>query len=210
MSPIAEETEGPVRVACLGGSITFGLGLANRRQECYPAVLQRMLGEAALVRNFGYSGAAVGRQTNEPYTRTPSFQAAERFRPEVCVVMLGTNDAQHANAAVVDRFADELNALLDLLGEWETAPRVMLALPPPVFPPHAEISISTLDTQIRPALAQAAADRRLPLIDAFTPLAGCPHWFPDRLHPDADGAVEIAKQVEAALRGDTGRLAKDL
>ena len=35
----------PIKVACVGNSITYGYLLENRTQDAYPAVLQRDLGK---------------------------------------------------------------------------------------------------------------------------------------------------------------------
>ena len=48
-----------LRIACAGDSITFGLGLENRKKECYPHQLNLLLGEEFEVRNFGLSGTTV-------------------------------------------------------------------------------------------------------------------------------------------------------
>ena len=34
----------PIKVACVGNSITYGYGIENREQNSYPSVLQRQLG----------------------------------------------------------------------------------------------------------------------------------------------------------------------
>ena len=35
-----------IRVACIGDSITWGYAMTNRVEECYPARLQKILGDA--------------------------------------------------------------------------------------------------------------------------------------------------------------------
>ena len=35
----------PIRVACVGDSITYGAGMAERERNCYPAILAQCLGE---------------------------------------------------------------------------------------------------------------------------------------------------------------------
>ena len=51
------------KVACIGDSITYGLGLANRAAESYPVQLQKLLDESEPgkyeVRNFGNSGRGI-------------------------------------------------------------------------------------------------------------------------------------------------------
>ncbi|MBR6371242.1 MAG: xylanase, partial [Bacteroidaceae bacterium] len=46
----------PVRVACVGDSITYGHGIKDRLHDAYPGVLSSMLGDKYDVRNFGVSG----------------------------------------------------------------------------------------------------------------------------------------------------------
>ena len=49
----------PVRVACVGDSITFGAGVAQREVNCYPVVLNKLLGDKYQVKNFGVSGSTL-------------------------------------------------------------------------------------------------------------------------------------------------------
>ena len=46
----------PIKIACIGNSITYGAGVSNREQNAYPKQLQAMLGDAYFVENFGVSG----------------------------------------------------------------------------------------------------------------------------------------------------------
>ena len=57
----------PVRVACIGNSITYGMKLENRERDAYPFQLQRMLGEGYEVGNFGKNGATLLRRGHRPY-----------------------------------------------------------------------------------------------------------------------------------------------
>ena len=60
---LAAHSSDAVKVACIGDSITYGLGLADRAKESYPAQLQKMLEEFEPgkyeVRNFGNSGRGI-------------------------------------------------------------------------------------------------------------------------------------------------------
>lgn len=188
-----------IRLACVGGSITFGLGLPSRRETCYPAVLQTLLGDQFQVRNFGYSGAAVGQGTNEPYTGTPSFTAVNRFEPQAVVIALGTNDAQFANLDQLPHFPSDFGKLIEHFASLPTQPRLALVLPPPVFEPLPAIDIATLDATVRPVIAQIALEQELPVIDAYTPLLGKRDWFPDNLHPNVEGSRLIAELVADAI-----------
>ena len=73
---------GRTRVACVGDSITYGLGLWNRGRDCYPARLGGMLGGGYEVRNFGVSGATLRENGALPYRGTRAFVQATRWNPQ--------------------------------------------------------------------------------------------------------------------------------
>ena len=64
---LAACTSEPVRVACVGDSITYGHGIKDRLHDAYPGVLSSMLGEKYDVRNFGVSGKTTMTGTEMPY-----------------------------------------------------------------------------------------------------------------------------------------------
>jgi hypothetical protein len=57
----------PVKVACIGNSITFGFGIADRPRDSYPAQLGRMLGDQWIVRNFGVGGRTMLKEGDSPF-----------------------------------------------------------------------------------------------------------------------------------------------
>ena len=71
----------PVRVACVGDSITWGAAIANRDRDSYPAVLGRLLGDGWEVRNFGRGGATAMNVGGRPYPISTQFQEATAFNP---------------------------------------------------------------------------------------------------------------------------------
>ena len=92
---------GATRVACVGDSITYGLGLQNRDAESYPAQLQKMLdgkfpGEYE-VRNFGNSGRGIYLDSmrgseKRGFRYMPEHKAALEWKPDVVICNLGIND----------------------------------------------------------------------------------------------------------------------
>lgn len=50
----------PVRVACVGNSITYGTGIQDRARDSYPAQLQRMLGPGYVRRGLYINVSRVG------------------------------------------------------------------------------------------------------------------------------------------------------
>ena len=61
----AQEAAEVIRVACVGNSITFGSGIANRDRDSYPSVLGQMLGRGYEVRNFGFSARSEERRVGK-------------------------------------------------------------------------------------------------------------------------------------------------
>ncbi len=189
----------PLRVACVGASLTFGLGLPNRREQCYPAVLGRLLGGGYNVRNFGYAGAAAMRASHEPYWKTVSFASATRFAPQLTLLCLGTNDAQVVNAGKLAAFEDDLAALAQHFAGLSEGGAVLLATPPPVFEPLPEIDIEALDRVVRPGVVRVAQRMGYGVLDFYEPLRGQGELFPDNLHPNAEGAAILGRVAFKAI-----------
>ena len=91
-----------VKVACVGDSITQGVGVRDSAADSYPSCLRRMLGARFDVRNFGVSGTTALTAGDSPYVKTPEYVAAQSFVPDVVVMMLGTNDSKHRGDGSLD------------------------------------------------------------------------------------------------------------
>lgn len=190
----------PIRVACIGDSITFGIGTQNPSEESYPAQLQRVLGPRYAVRNFGRSGAALGRETSLPYWNVPEFEAAKRFRPDIVVIMLGTNDCWPDNWKTSRYpFVPTYRALIEAFRSAGKSPRIFAAQPVPMYYGPENAAQQALERGVLPLVKQAARESGAELLDLFGPLLGKPTLFPDKLHPNKEGARLIAEAVYEAL-----------
>ena len=105
-----------VRVACVGDSITYGAGVADRGKNNYPKVLGRLLGPGYETRNFGVSGATLLKKGDRPYWKTSAFKAATEFKPDIVIIKLGTNDSKPQNWKHKAQYAADLAALAEPLG----------------------------------------------------------------------------------------------
>jgi acyl-CoA thioesterase-1 len=182
----------PLRVACIGDSITAGVGTVDPVHESYPAQLSSLLGGAYCVRNFGHSGATLCTRTNLPYWSQPEFTAAKEFKPNIVVLMLGTNDARPETWKVVkNEFVPTLKQQVAALRSLPSNPKVYICVPVPAF----EERQSNVENAVVPLVRQAARETGAPIIDLFRPLSGHSELFPDRLHPSAVGAEIMAAVV---------------
>jgi lysophospholipase L1-like esterase len=183
-----------IRVACVGDSITYGLGIRNRTQNSYPAQLARMLGDRYEVRNFGVSGATMLRNGSHPYWGPAEFREATEYKPRLVVIMLGTNDAAPWNWTHRGEFAIDCGAMIDHFAKLPAKPRIWICLPPPLYEDHRGIKNEAI-----PLIEQVAREKGVPVIDLYTPLSKRPDLFPDGIHPDAEGAEIMASEIHRAL-----------
>ena len=80
-----------IKVACVGNSITYGSGVANREVNAYPVKLQGMLGDKYEVKNFGKPGATLLNKGHRPYTQQQEYKDALAFAGDIVVIHLGIN-----------------------------------------------------------------------------------------------------------------------
>lgn len=87
----------PIRITTVGDSITEGVGATNSSYS-YPAQLQNVLGDDYLVTNAGISGTtAINTRianASYPYITSPGYSSGLNSKPDIVIMMLGTNDAQ--------------------------------------------------------------------------------------------------------------------
>ncbi len=198
-----------IKVACVGNSITYGTGVANREQKAYPVVLQRLLGKGYQVENFGKPGATLLRRGHRPYFDQPEFRAALQFRPDIAVIHLGINDTDPRNwPNYRDEFIPDYLALIDSLRAVNPHVRILVARLTPIGVDHPRFDSGTRKwrEEISQAVQQVAEIARVEWIDFYAPLVPHPDWLPDAVHPDARGAEVLAKVAYAGITGRYGGL----
>lgn len=189
----------PVRIACVGDSITYGAGIDDRERSSYPSVLGQMLGSDFTVRNFGVSGATLLKKGDKPYWLEPEFSKIADFRPNIVIIKLGTNDTKPQNAERIHEFGLDLEAMIEHFNRLPSHPRVWLCLPVPVYESRWGINEQCLSDYVIPAILKVADKKDLPVIDLHTALSNRPELFPDKIHPNAAGASLMAKTIHDAM-----------
>ena len=193
----------PVKVACVGNSITYGYRLENREKECYPSVLGEMLGEGYEVGNFGINSRTLLYKGDLPYVKEKIFRKALAFRPDIVVIKLGTNDTKPQNWKHAGEFEKDLNAMIDAFSNLETKPKIYLCYPCPFYQLDGRgINEDRIFNGVIPIIRKVARERGLPEIDMHTALSDRPQFFPDKLHPNADGARAMAEAAAKKILED--------
>ncbi len=179
-----------IRVACVGDSITADTQYTN--------LLSNMLGNNYTVGNFGVGRTTVSHDFNKPYMNQSAFINAEKFNPDIVVIMLGTNDAYLSDVQRT-RFVQDYEALISSFQSLPSSPAVYIVVPPPVFNNTIGLPSTVLDNNVLPLVNQTAINLKLPTIDVHTPLLDNPEYFPDGVHPNVGGSEVIASQVYDAI-----------
>jgi len=192
----------PIKVACIGNSITFGSGIKHRDSLSYPAQLQRKLGDDWDVRNYGVGGRTLLSKGDRPYVDEPAFEAAKAFQPDVVLIKLGTNDTKPNNWQYKNEFKDDYKKLIKSFQSLNSKPIVVLLKAVPAFPERWGISDSIIHNHVNPMIEELAENMGLPIIDLHEPFVGHSELFPDLIHPNAEGAAIMAFTIYNALIGD--------
>ncbi|HTJ79375.1 MAG TPA: GDSL-type esterase/lipase family protein [Rariglobus sp.] len=196
----AAETS-PLRVACVGDSITAGVGASNIGFESYPAQLGRMLGDGWKVGNFGNSGSTLLNQGDKPYQKQDSFTKALAFNPNVVVIMLGTNDTKPQNWKFKAQFVADYKDLIGKFKTLETKPRIFICHPP-LVPGKGNYGINEEGVLAEiPLIDGIAKDESVTVVDVHGAFAGKDTLFPDRVHPSTAGHEVLARTVFKAITG---------
>lgn len=199
----------PVRVACIGNSITYGYLLDDPATQSYPAQLQQLLGDGYKVGNFGRSGATLLRHGHRPYTAQPEWRNTIDFRPDIAVIHLGVNDTDPRNwPHYGDEFITDYLALTDTLRQVNPEVRIIIANLTPIGAQHYRFRSGTRQwrDEIRQTIRQVALGAGAELIDFDDPLRHRQNLMPDGIHPDKEGAGLLARTVKQAITGDYGGL----
>jgi sialate O-acetylesterase len=199
----------PIKVACIGNSVTYGAGLRNPQLDSYPAQLQILLGSAYQVENFGRNGATLLKKGHNPYYKMKEFTKALAFNADIAIIHLGLNDTDPRNwPNYKDDFEADYAWLLDTLRKQNPSIKLYVSRLTPIFNEHPRFKSGTRTWywQIQKRIPQIAKANNAKLIDLHAALYNRPDLFPDNLHPEKEGAEIIAKTVYQNLSGTYGGL----
>ena len=185
----------PVRVACVGDSITYGHGIKDREHDAYPGLLSSLLGDKYDVRNFGVSGSTTMMGTDMPYMNEQAYKDALAFNPEIVTIKLGTNDSKPYNWKEQEHFKEDLKTLIESFRSLPSKPKIWLCLPVPAMGRAWSINDSVIYNGVIPYIKEVAQEENIPLIDLNTPFQGKRQYFPDTIHPNEEGQQIIAETI---------------
>ena len=187
----------PVKVACIGNSITSGS--KNKEDVAYPAFLGKLLGENYNVKNFGVSGRTLLKNGDYPYWKETTFLNAIAFNPDIVVIKLGTNDSKPQNWKYKDEFERDYVDLIDTFKKLPSNPKIYICKPVPAFKLIWGINDSVIVNEMLPMIENIVKEKNVEIIDLYTPFRSVAGVFPDGIHPNAEGAAMMAKEIYKAI-----------
>lgn len=181
----------PIKVACVGDSITEGVGSSSGNS--YPSQLQRLLGSAFEVKNFGVGGRTLLKKGDHPYWNEAAYTQSKAYQPDIVIIMLGTNDSKPQNWAYKDEFKADY---LDLIAQYQaldSKPQIYVATSPMVVADSLNIRASVVKDEIVPLEKEIAAETGCGVIDIFALSDGHGDWYTsDLVHPNDLGYSHLA------------------
>ena len=116
-------------VACMGDSLTFGLGAFDPATESWPAVLGELDGSVNFTtENYGAPGCTIQHVPELDYTWSDAYWDSLDSDADIFLVMLGSNDLMLWGWQ--KRLARDYQMLLQSYLDLPQSPRVIVVLPP--------------------------------------------------------------------------------
>ena len=210
-------SDGKVKIAFIGDSLTQGTGASNQSVMGYPGQLSRLLDSSKYtVGNFGKASSYalpadnkynVKNSTPElSYRNTKQYADSLAFAPDVVVIMLGVNDIRSMSCD--EARADLKAALTDLTLEYcemESVKKVYVATSIRVT--NAATILQYCDGRLQELQKEIANELGLDLIDMYEMTRDYfnvkMHYTKDIVHPVDDSYGEMARAFYAALMGES-------
>jgi len=191
-------TLAPIRVVCVGNSITAGAG-ASDAAHAYPAQLGSLLGSKYMVLNCGVSGRTLLKKGDFPFWNESKYADAKNFDPQIVIIALGTNDSKPYNWVYKSEFYTDYASMINEFRSGGKNPHIFVCLPPPSFSDNFDISNSVIYNQIIPIVDSLCTTMGTSKIDYYHNLLSSGNNFPDGIHPNDAGALIMAKIAYSAL-----------
>jgi lysophospholipase L1-like esterase len=193
----------PIRVACVGDSITAGYGLPKNTAatNSYPALLGKRLGGGYVVKNFGHTGCTLmNLDWLPPLMKTDEYKQSLAFKPNIVILMGGTNDGPPRNWSHVSQLPDDLKKIVDSYQDLPSNPKVYFMLPPRLLTKTEGGALegdqcNNVNQLLPPIYRGFAKTRNIPVIDSRGAITTKDCYQIDGIHLNEKGCAKLSNQV---------------
>ncbi len=218
---VANKNSAPIRVITIGDSITWGSAAKGENVDGYdyhlynfnyPAQLQNLLGEGAIVGNFGYPGARAQYGVSNDYYGSASYGLTLNFGDaDAIIIALGTNESAALAAGGTPEFYEE--SMRRLIDTYHTAyPNATIYITTALPRFGTQAYTDAVEQIVMPIQRRLAADYEYTkLMDLYTDMLpyaeidkndGSTIYFADKLHPTNLGYSLMAGAVAEDIKAD--------
>ncbi len=195
-----------LRITCVGDSLTYGSGVLKTKEvDCYPAKLQMKIGTSSVVSNFGLRNATASLEGDVPYINSAEYEKSLQSKPDVVLLMLGTNDSKTYNWNA-DDYEEGLRTLVESYQQLDTNPTVILMRSPYCFSldgaevAEYDIQPEVVKNEVSAIIEKVAAETKVDVIDLYSPTYGREKLYTDGIHFNAHGYNLIASTIEKKIK----------
>lgn len=199
-------TEGAVKVACVGNSITDGHGIDVSDLYGYPARLAKNLGQEYAVKNFGVSGRTLSNSGDHAYQKEEAWKRCLEWQPEVVVIKLGTNDTKTHNWKTAEGdLKSSMKTMIDSLRALPTNPRIIVTSPIPSSNNVWDIRDSVTVNGVIPQIMDFVKEENLEYLDLYNAMGSIENFqkeylLRDGVHPNEKGCQKLADFVATKIK----------
>jgi len=191
--------QSPIKVVCIGNSITEGWGLTNPLTEAYPVQLANLLGSTYEVLNCGVSARTMLKHGDVPYWNEAKYTQAKNYNPDIVIISLGTNDSKPQNWEYKKEYYNDYATMIGEFRKNGKNPQIFVCIPPPAFIDNYGIRDYIIRDEMQPLIDSLCTTLRTSKIDFFHGLLTTGNTFADGIHPNKDGALVMAKIAKEAI-----------
>ena len=200
-----------IKVACVGDSITMGIGSANRLTDSYPIQLGQLLGDKYAVCNYGCGGTTMGANGDYPYVDNENYgyNSAIKSLPDIIILMLGTNDLLGSTTVNQAYFESQTTFLVSQFLNISSKPTIYICSCIPIYHNEWKYDFILSATVIPAILNVVDQQKKLGNKVNFIDVNGVfprpshngilPAFMNDVVHPNKSGYKMIADKVHQSL-----------
>ncbi len=194
-----------VKMACIGNSITAGVYDYGKKDQQvsyatqFGNLMNEVYGDTLEILNAGVSGRTMTKHGPQPIWIEPAFKKALDFKPDICLIALGTNDSKPNLYDLVQKeFYSDYQAMIDTFRCINPNITFVVCLPPPIFEghpysPESPHNDTLLVNYTIPLIDSIAQNNHLAVVDFHTPFVDSIQYFTDHLHPNVEGHQKMGK-----------------
>lgn len=195
-----------IRVTCVGDSLTYGSGVIKTREmDSYPAQLQKKLGTSHLVTNYGVRNATASADGDVPYVESASYKKSLDSKPDIVLLMLGTNDSKTYNWDATS-YEEGIRSLVQTYKGLDTNPTVYLMLSPYCYAldgsdvAEYQVQPKVVAGEISDIVKKVAKEEGVDVIDLYSVTVDKQERYRDGIHFDAEGYKIIADTIYNVIK----------